>query len=143
MKLCSKCKVESDDFAKNVRAKDGLQRYCRPCHRQYDRNRWATSTEYRAQRVAKSALARKEMVQKIQDLKAETGCTDCGIIDRRVLDFDHIGSDKIADVSELIRRGHAWPKISAEIAKCEVVCSNCHRIRTWERRESASHRNVA
>jgi hypothetical protein len=36
-------------------------------------------------------------------------------------------------VSRLLQEGVATEKLLAEIAKCDLVCSNCHRIRTWER----------
>ena len=47
-----------------------------------------------------------------------------------VLEFDHVGDDKVANVSSLARRSAAWERIEAEIAKCEVRCANCHRRRT-------------
>lgn len=46
-----------------------------------------------------------------------------------VLEFDHIAS-KRTNVTTLVWRGAAWPTIEKEIAKCEVRCANCHRIRT-------------
>lgn len=58
-------------------------------------------------------------------------CTDCGESDPVVLEFDHL-RDKLFDVSAALTQ-RAWPSILAEIAKCEVVCSNCHRRRTARR----------
>lgn len=54
---------------------------------------------------------------------------DCGETDIVVLDFDHQG-DKVAEINVMIDAGLAWRTILAEIAKCEVVCSNDHRRRT-------------
>jgi hypothetical protein len=53
-----------------------------------------------------------------------------------VLDFDHLG-EKSYNVSDAIARVLSWARIELEIAKCEVVCANCHRIRTHERRTLA------
>lgn len=60
-------------------------------------------------------------------------CADCGIeYPYYVMQFDHIGDDKEFGIgSQWYRKGVA--AIKAEIAKCQVVCSNCHAIRTWNR----------
>jgi hypothetical protein len=65
------------------------------------------------------------------------GCCVCGNTDVRVLEFDHIkGSktktDKTEGVMRLVRDGYAWKKIQKEIDKCEVLCRNCHKIRTYK-----------
>jgi hypothetical protein len=65
-------------------------------------------------------------------------CVDCGEQDPVVLDFDHLG-DKVANVSAMVNARRPWPVILAEIAKCEVVCANCHRRRTAARIGSYRH----
>lgn len=47
------------------------------------------------------------------------------------MDFDHL-RDKKFNLSKAHLTG-SLKKITEEIAKCEVVCSNCHRVRTFER----------
>lgn len=47
-----------------------------------------------------------------------------------VMDFDHRES-KIRDVSRMVSLGLGEATVLAEIAKCDVVCSNCHRERTF------------
>lgn len=59
-------------------------------------------------------------------------CTDCG---RRfvpwAMDFDHVRGEKLANVGSLV---HGPTEVLlAEVAKCEVVCSNCHRARELNR----------
>ncbi len=49
-----------------------------------------------------------------------------------IYDFDHTGDDKSDSVSQLMSKG-SFEAFVAEIAKCEVVCANCHRIRTRSR----------
>lgn len=56
-------------------------------------------------------------------------CVDCGESDPVVLDFDHVVGEKVASVSKLFRSA-SKERIEAELAKCEVRCSNCHRKRT-------------
>ena len=51
-----------------------------------------------------------------------------------VMDFDHLGkTEKKFNISDVIRRGYSKATILAEIAKCELVCANCHRQRTHDR----------
>ncbi len=54
-----------------------------------------------------------------------------------VFEFDYVGKDpkNHTAVSILACRGAAWERIAAELAECEMVCSNCHKIRTQERRK--------
>ncbi len=72
----------------------------------------------------------------VYDLKNTTACTDCKIqYPYYVTDFDHIENNgiKINTVSKMINSG-SIRQVKEEIAKCELVCSNCHRIRTHNRR---------
>jgi hypothetical protein len=49
------------------------------------------------------------------------------------MQWDHLpGSEKLGDIST----GMRWlsrAQILEEIAKCELVCANCHAIRTFKR----------
>lgn len=58
-------------------------------------------------------------------------CMDCKMsYPAYVMDLDHRDrDDKIGDMGTLIRKG-VWKTLIAELEKCDVVCSNCHRIRT-------------
>jgi hypothetical protein len=69
----------------------------------------------------------------IAAIKLMAGCADCGY-DKHpsALDFDHMpGTVKVQAVAVLARG--SLKRLFDEIAKCEVVCANCHRIRTAER----------
>jgi hypothetical protein len=61
-------------------------------------------------------------------------CADCGKrYDPYVMDFDHRDpSEKKREISHLLNKTSSpWPRIVEEISKCDVVCVNCHRLRTW------------
>jgi hypothetical protein len=75
---------------------------------------------------------KQEIRQRIKELKELHGCVDCGEKNHIVLDFDHI-KDKKYNISRMIHDGFAWAAIKKEISKCEVVCANCHRVRTHKR----------
>lgn len=76
------------------------------------------------------ARATKAM-QLMSQIKLERGCSDCGYKEHAVaLDFDHRDPEtKIANVSAM--RQASKKTLLAEIEKCDVVCANCHRVRTW------------
>ena len=58
------------------------------------------------------------------------GCTDCGYNDHHAaLEFDHVAGEKELNVCN----AKSVDQAKKEIEKCEVVCSNCHKIRTFNR----------
>jgi hypothetical protein len=64
-------------------------------------------------------------------------CMDCGVkYPPCVMDFDHVRGLKVSCL------GWMWDaardKVISEIAKCDLVCSNCHRLRTAVRRALAN-----
>ncbi len=68
---------------------------------------------------------------KLAELKAGP-CTDCGNSYPVVcMDFDHVRGEKLFNIGQA---QHApVDRLEAELAKCELVCANCHRIRTQSR----------
>lgn len=63
-------------------------------------------------------------------------CIMCGESDPVVLEFDHIDSStKLQDVSAMATKMHfSLKRIIEEIAKCQVLCCNCHRRKTHPNR---------
>jgi len=73
-------------------------------------------------------------------------CMDCGgRFPPVAMDFDHRpGEVKLDDISKLMQKASNEALI-AEMAKCDLVCANCHRVRTaqrqeWQRQESGQTR---
>lgn len=71
---------------------------------------------------------------KLITIKEKSGCIDCGYnLHHSALEFDHLPQyDKTCSVMSLIHR--SWERIMEEVNKCEIVCANCHAIRTFNRR---------
>lgn len=62
-------------------------------------------------------------------------CIDCNVkYPFYVMDFDHCRGEKLFGLSNY--SGKSLEDIKLEIEKCDLVCSNCHRIRTHNRREN-------
>lgn len=78
---------------------------------------------------------------RVLDAFRRVPCHDCG---RRfhpcAMDFDHrVGEAKRAVVTRMIGRS-GLTRIFAEVAKCDIVCANCHRLRTFLRRSAETAR---
>jgi hypothetical protein len=72
----------------------------------------------------------------VELVKLVAGCRDCGYrAHPAALDFDHVRGDKVANVSVLVNRGFPAAAVRDEVAKCDVVCANCHRVRTATRHD--------
>ena len=53
------------------------------------------------------------------------------------MDLDHLpGYQKRLTLAEALGRAKSAAIVRAEIAKCQAVCANCHRIRTAMRLQS-------
>jgi hypothetical protein len=128
MKKCSKC-LESKQLNEFPKRKNKHHCWCKPCNKTYHQNYWKTSPERR--KIIKSNLAelRKEIHTKIIDYLVTHPCTHCGENNLLTLEFDHL-HDKKFNISHAIKRVYGWDKIKAEIDKCQVLCANCHAIKT-------------
>lgn len=81
---------------------------------------------------------RKKRRAIVVTLKEETPCADCGQrYPYYVMDFDHVRGTKVTNIAPMVTNPETWSmgQLIAEIAKCEIVCANCHRERTHSRRE--------
>jgi len=86
---------------------------------------------YKARAAANNKLIKARNRERLRELLRNSECLDCGTRDVVVLEFDHREpQDKRHDISNLVMRAYSWSSISKEIAKCDVVCANCHRTRT-------------
>ncbi|HEX8173967.1 MAG TPA: hypothetical protein VF543_02485 [Pyrinomonadaceae bacterium] len=77
-------------------------------------------------------LAKEKRREYLRLMKSRP-CTDCGIqYPYYVMDFDHregeAKSFEMNHVNYVTMRA-----ITREIEKCDIVCSNCHRERTFQR----------
>jgi 5-methylcytosine-specific restriction endonuclease McrA len=77
---------------------------------------------------------RQKVLRRYKLLK---GCAHCGYKKHfSALDFDHINrTTKIKKISRIVRDTGSFKKIKNEVRKCEVLCSNCHRIKTYENKD--------
>lgn len=133
MKICGKCKIEKEvsEFTKNSERKDGLHGCCRSCKKEEQRAWYESHKQEQLKRVYDYKESLRDF---IRETKEESPCTDCGIkYPYYVMDFDHLPSyEKKFNINCGAILSSKY-KLLEEMAKCELVCSNCHRIRTFSR----------
>ena len=96
----------------------------RAYHIQYLRRHYAKNPTAYLERNRQRRLAARSF---LMDLKRGSACTQCGETDVRCLDFHHTGSTpKRGELSTLATNGAGIPRLQAELAKCVVLCKNCH-----------------
>lgn len=118
-------KVEGDFFPSAVRrfhATGHMYGYCRACQVQYYRERGGTKYFERW-----NTPRRKTLRAWFNGLKDSMSCRYCGETCPQALDFHHRDpSEKAFSLSAQLE-SFSRKRILAEIAKCDVVCANCHR----------------
>lgn len=130
LKYCNFCKknLTEDQFHWKSKAKGIRRTKCKACHKKYCKGHYINNQSmYTTNRISRH----KEIMLVIRQYKESTPCKDCGnTFPHFVTDFDHLHNKK-ANVSWLVKRGASLITIQNEIKKCDLVCANCHRIRTF------------
>jgi len=126
-KHCKQC-GETKDVSQFNRRGNKRQPQCRQCANAMCKRHYAANRDsYRARAVRK----RREIKELVRGLK-NVPCADCkNTFHFSAMDFDHLENKhfNIASDSRWVSR----KRLLDEIAKCDVVCANCHRLRTWNR----------
>lgn len=145
-KFCPQClrARKREFFAKDSKRYDGLNGYCKECLdvlQKLSRSKkplkykkiadaWIKKHPHNTELKRKQHYARRMLT--LLALKTFP-CVDCNnMFHPAAMDFDHrVGTIKKATISDLVKSKHY--KLMREINKCDLVCSNCHRVRTYKR----------
>lgn len=130
-KVCCKCRALKlvEEFNFRNRSAGVRHRYCRDCGKNYTRSHYQRNKRQYIERTLRSHARNREYLHQFKSRP----CADCGVqYPYYVMDFDHReGEEKLFEMNQvhLFSMGY----IKREIEKCDVVCSNCHRERTYRR----------
>lgn len=84
--------------------------------------------------LARNMATKRAISAYLRTIKEENPCMDCETFyPFFVMQFDHVRGIKLANLSNVANRGWSLKKVQAEIDKCDLVCCNCHSIRTYYR----------
>lgn len=117
-KYCGKTHPESDfGVAKTTANKVYRRQKCRYCYRK-----------------TKNIL-RTRRIDAVNVIKGNRGCVRCKIKDPRVLEFHHLDTTKKEfNIADYYYSHYSFEKLEMEIAKCIIICANCHHILHAEER---------
>lgn len=124
MRKCSVCGLEknAEEFSNHT--------YCKVCKSDYNKRHYNDNKQYYIDKAIKN---KQKAIDFLKELK-EVPCADCGnSYPYYVMDFDHL-RDKEFQIGTRGRRV-GREALLKEIDKCEVVCANCHRVRTHFRQD--------
>lgn len=130
MRRCTECEEEKpeEEFYWRIKGKQRSYR-CKLCDAAAAKQWYQENKELCKKRaLGRIAEAQKNMLEYLNG-------KSCGCGENRVpcLEFDHRDpSQKCHGISFMVKGGFKWEKILAEIKKCDLVCANCHRMRTAE-----------
>jgi hypothetical protein len=128
LRRCGRCGYDLPIECFN-RLRDGRQWWCRSCFTAYFR---ARGDLHRNQSKAAKRVRQQRLQAYVLEYLGRHPCADCGAADPVVLEFDHVG-EKTAHVAALVSDAATKQAVDVEIARCDVVCVNCHRRRTAKR----------
>ena len=124
--ICTKCKKEKtpEEMAWKSKVKGKRSAICHVCNNERSRRYFKANPHTRKDSEKK---AKQRIRDFLNDAKS-VPCMDCGkSYPPFVMDFDHVRGEKKCDIARMSSR--SMTAINKEIAKCDVVCANCHRIR--------------
>lgn len=135
MKHCKKCDTTKPLSSFNKKG-PGLQSMCKDCNALNLRADYAKNREAHMARNLATRKRKREWIRGQKDVP----CMDCGNrYPYYVMQFDHrdptLKSFTLAKFDAC-----SWKSLKNEVAKCDVVCANCHAIRTHLQRQEREDR---
>ena len=138
--VCCKCgenKGDAEFYRRRTGARTGqYYTYCKECYKKrgrlYYQNHKEKQRTLSNRRRIQYRLTRRALMTQLKNKP----CADCGkCYPPYVMDFDHHEDEcKLGSISNLVNRNFISLKsLREEIGKCDVVCANCHRMRTFAR----------
>ena len=134
---CSRCQIIKPltDFHKRKDLKKGGGGYryvCKPCASERAKESYQRNKE---KVIARSNIETKKRIKERREYVflylCSHPCVQCGANNPLLLEFDHIEREgKDLPISRAIYNNWSWKRLKDEISKCQVLCSNCHSIKT-------------
>lgn len=133
-KTCKTCKQPKDisEFRKHKTGKFGVDSNCRICSNLALKKRRQDPEIKRKGRIVTQNV-RLKVRQKIADYLKDKSCIECGENRIACLHFHHRDeTTKEFSIAQTSAKGYGWDNTLKEIDKCDILCANCHAVKTSE-----------
>jgi len=134
--ICSVCKLDKteDEMATSPRTHKKVK-VCLACWDKHYARLTKSSEHHKAKQRKEDSNGRKVAIARnrsfIASILCGAKCMDCGYDNWIALELDHRDAAEKEDaVTRLVNNGISLERVKAEAAKCDIVCANCHAIRT-------------
>lgn len=133
-RTCTRCGVSYSKpklaFQAEKFGKDGLRSQCTKCRMRAQKHYRKHSAKAK-NTLKQGFLKRRERNRQfVRAYLEKHPCVDCGEARWQVLEFDHVRGSKLNNIAWMVSGTYSIVVISKEIAKCQVRCANCHRLKT-------------
>ncbi len=138
MEICSVCckNKDNDEYYYRNKNTQKLHTQCKQCYAEKRRATWKSyyhkhGSKYRENAVIRNRRIKNALKKRLLEYLSDKSCVRCGISDPRVLEFDHTDpTSKSYGIARAINSTMTWDNILLEINKCQILCANCHKIKT-------------
>lgn len=135
-KMCHSCYEGKESFPV-IKGKE--KSICKDCYTQLYGDIFEIEKKQKENRRKIEKEIKFKNLTFVFNILKESVCENCGNKDFRVLEFDHRFRElKDDNVSNLITNG-TIKKLKEEISKCDILCANCHKIKTHRENNSWRH----
>jgi hypothetical protein len=130
-KHCTLCREDLpiEEFNKKKGSKDGLQNVCRECNKKRSRQYYAENRDKHLKVIYKNKKKYMDRAKVFVLGVKSSGCASCEETEICCLDLHHFDPKKKDFLISKVSQGGitSLDRIKKELAKCVVLCSNCHR----------------
>lgn len=128
--------AENAEFREAIKTKHWERYHSDPEYRQEclrkQRERYRLDADFRQRMKDDAKRNTQQRSQWFVEYRSTLVCEECGEARAPVLDFHHMDpTQKSFPVTLKGSQGYPKDLVMAEIAKCRVLCANCHRMLHW------------
>ena len=134
-KVCSMCgeRKHVDEFAFRSSVAGTRRSECRDCHNKKKRDYYKKANAAKTKHYEGQKVRTREHRLWLREQKNKP-CFDCGVkYPYYVMQFDHVRGEKEFTIA--YAASYSKKRLLNEMAKCDLVCANCHSERTYSRKQ--------